>query len=288
MGRARIGGPVRLDGKNVLITGGASGIGAALARRFAAEGAASIGIADLDLPAAQAFADSLASDGLHKTMALEVDVARAEAVGAMVSDFENGLGPIDVVCSNAGVFQPVGTADTDRSWELNWSVNVMGNVHVARAVLPGMLRRGSGHLLLTCSGAGLLANMDAPYMVSKHAAVAYAEWLAIQYRGKGIGVSALCPLGVRTPLITRAIEQKTAALAGVLAGGDLIEPEVVAQCAVEGLMAGKFLILPHEAVRDRMVSKALDRDAWIASMQRQYGLDSEAASSDAGREGFQT
>ncbi len=264
---------MKLDGKNVLITGGASGIGAALARRCAAEGAASIGIADLDLPAAQAFADSLASDGLHKTMAFEVDVARAETVGTMVSDFENELGPMDVVCSNAGVFQPAGAADTDLSWDLNWNINVMGHVHVARAVLPGMLRRGGGHLLLTCSGAGLLANLDAPYMVSKHAAVAYAEWLAIQYRGKGIGVSALCPLGVRTPLITRAIEQKTAALAGVLAGGDLIEPEAVAQCALDGLMDGTFLILPHEAVRTRMMSKALNRDTWIASMQKQYGLD---------------
>jgi NAD(P)-dependent dehydrogenase (short-subunit alcohol dehydrogenase family) len=110
-------------------------------------------------------------------------------------------------------------------------------------------------------------------MVSKHAAVAYAEWLAIQYRGRGIGVSALCPLGVRTPLITRALAQQTAAVAGVLAGGELMEPEAVAQCAVEGLMAGTFLILPHEAVRARMLSKALDRDAWIISMQKQYGLD---------------
>lgn len=264
---------MKLDRKNVLITGGASGIGAALARRCAAEGAASIGIADLDLSAARAFGDSLASDGPYRTMALEVDVARAETVDAMVSDFENKFGPIDVVFSNAGVFQPVGAADTDLSWELNWNINVMGNVHVARAVLPGMLRRGDGHLLLTCSGAGLLANLDAPYMVSKHAAVAYAEWLAIQYRGRGIGVSALCPLGVRTPLIARAIEHNTAALAGVLAGGELIEPETVAQCALDGLLDGTFLILPHESVRTRMMSKALDRDAWIASMQKQYGLD---------------
>lgn len=266
------------NGKNVVVTGGASGIGAAIARRFAAAGAASIGIADLDLPAAQVFADRLASEIGIRTLALAVDVCRADAVGAMVSDFERALGPIDVMCSNAGVFQPLGALDTDRSWELNWNVNVMGNVHVARAVLPGMLQRGSGYLLLTCSGAGLLANMDAPYMVSKHAAVAYAEWLAIQYRGKGIGVSALCPLGVRTPLITRAIAQQTAALAGVLAGGDLIEPEAVAQCALEGLMAGTFLILPHEAVRERMMLKARDRDGWIASMQKQYGLDAESAS----------
>lgn len=268
---------MHLRGKNILITGGAGGIGAAMARRFAAEGAAGIGIADLDAASADSFAASL-SAGVSSplsTWACQVDVGDADRLQAMVEGFERNIGPIDLMCSNAGVYQPATAEASVQSWETNWTINVMSHVHVARSVLPRMLRRRSGYFLVTCSGAGLLANRDAPYMVTKHAAVAFAEWLAIQHRLEGIGVSALCPLGVRTPMVSRALAQDAAAVAGVLAGGDLIEPERVADCVVAGLAAEEFLILPHAQVRERMVLKARDRDSWIHGMQRQYGLDAK-------------
>lgn len=266
---------MNLRGKNILITGGAGGIGAAMASRFVAEGAAGIGIADLDGDAAASFAATLSRgdrSGLN-TWAYQVDVGDADRLQTMVEEFERDVGPIDLMCSNAGVYQTAGSKASDLNWEINWTINVMSHVRVARAVLPRLLRRRTGYLLMTCSGAGLLANMDAPYMVTKHAAVAFAEWLAIQYRLEGIGVSALCPLGVRTPMVSRAMQQDAAAVAGVIAGGDLIEPEQVADCVVEGLAAEEFLILPHAQVRERLMLKARDRDSWIRSMQWQYGIE---------------
>lgn len=258
--------------KNILITGGAGGIGAAMARRFALAGAASIGIADRDLAAASNLAKELAAAHDVETFALHVDVTESDRIKEIVSDFERDAGPLDMMCSNAGAYQPAGAEPSDQSWDLCWAINVMSHVHVSRAVLPGMLARGRGYLLLTCSGAGLLANLDAPYMATKHAAVAYAEWLAICYRKRGLGVSALCPLGVRTPMVSRVGAQDPSAVAGVLAGGDLLEPEVVADCVVQGVAVERFLILPHEQVRERIILKATDRDQWIGSMQRQYGL----------------
>jgi NAD(P)-dependent dehydrogenase (short-subunit alcohol dehydrogenase family) len=260
-------------GKHILITGAAGGIGAALARRFAAEGAASIGIADLDFDAARKLAADL--PGLHPGVAArpyEVDVTKAEGLQRLAREFERDFGSIDLLCSNAGVFQANAAPAPAAAWEISWAANVMSNVHLTNAVLPGMLKRGAGYILVTCSAAGLLANMDAPYMVSKHAAVAYAEWLAIQYRVRGIGVSALCPLGVRTSMLTRLSERAPDVAAGVLAGGDLLEPEQIAESVVEGLAAETFLILPHVSVRERMVFKAESHDEWIASMQRQYGI----------------
>lgn len=266
---------MKIEGKNILITGAAGGIGAAMARRFAAEGASAIGIADLDGVAARDFAAVLRARGEPGLISWsrEVDVGVPAAIEAMVEDFEIEVGPIHLMCSNAGVFQPLGADPSDRSWEANWTINVMSNVRVARAVVPRMLQRRGGYILITCSGAGLLANMDAPYMATKHAAVAFAEWLAIQYRGEGIGVSALCPLGVSTPMVTRALQQRSPAVAGVLAGGDLLAPEQVADCVMAGLAAEEFLILPHSKVRERVLLKAQDRDSWIQGMRQQYGLE---------------
>ena len=260
-------------GKNILITGAAGGIGAALARRFADEGAAGIGIADVDFEAALRLAANLRE--LHPQLAVrpyEVDVTKAEQLERLAREFESDFGSLDLLCSNAGVFQPNGASASTAAWETSWAANVMSNVHLTNAVLPGMLKRGAGYILITCSAAGLLANMDAPYMVTKHAALAYAEWLAIQYRLRGIGVSALCPLGVRTSMLTRIGAQAPDVVAGVLAGGELLEPQQVAQSVVEGLAAETFLILPHASVRERIIFKAHSRDEWIASMQRQYGI----------------
>lgn len=270
---------MKVRDKIILITGAAGGIGAAMAARFAAEGAAAIGIADVDLDAAKRFAGELAR--LHPGVNVRpypVDVMVAAELERLAVDFERDVGPIDLLCSNAGIFQANGISPTAAAWEASWAANVMSNVHLTNAVVPGMLRRGGGYILITCSGAGLLANMDAAYMVTKHAAVAYAEWLAIQYRLRGIGVSALCPLGVRTSMLTRLSEQAPAVVAGVLAGGDLLTPAQVADSVVAGLAAETFLILPHLSVGERLRFKAGNRDEWIASMQRQYGIANEAGS----------
>lgn len=258
-------------GKVILITGGARGIGAAIARRVAVEGAAAIGIADLDVAAAQAMAAELGGQGA-KTAHIRVDVSDEAQVHDMIQRTEEELGPIDLMCSNAGIYVARDGEPTDADWAKNWSINVMSNVYVARAIVPRMLARGKGYLLMTCSAAGLLANAEAPYMVSKHAAVAFAEWLAINYRSRGITVSALCPLGVRTDMLTRPMAEGNAAIAGVLAGGNVLEPEDVADAVMRGLAAERFLILPHEEVRERIVRKAQDRDAWITTMERQYSI----------------
>ena len=262
---------MRNKGMVALITGGAGGIGAAIARRLAADGAAAIGIGDIDLAAAESMADQLNKSGV-RAFAARVDVGDAEQVRALIAGAEKTLGPIDLMCSNAGIFTASAEEASDQDWERSWRVNVMSNVYVAREIVPRMISRGGGYLMITCSAAGLLANRNAPYMATKHAAVAFAEWLAIQYRSRGLIVSALCPLGVQTSMLDRLMADDGVAAAGVLAGGEVLQPEQVAGAVIEGIAAQRFLILPHEAVRDRIVSKASDRDRWIGSMERQYGI----------------
>lgn len=262
---------MNIEGKNILITGGGGGIGAALARRFRDGGARAIAVVDCDLAAAQAIASELAPD--VNTYAYQVDVGDAAAVQAVVARAEDEAGELDLVCSNAGVFPRGDSLTDDDNWSLSWMVNVMGNVHVARAVVPSMLKRGRGYILVTCSAAGLLGNMDAPYMATKHAAVAFAEWLAIQYRTKGIGVSALCPLGVMTPMLTEVANRNPAAIQGVLAGGEVISPEALSDCVIQGIADERFLILPHPVVAERVLKKAADRDQWIAAMQKQFAIN---------------
>lgn len=266
-------------GAVTLITGGAGGIGAAIARQLAADGAAAIGIGDLDLAAAESIAAELGDSGV-RTFAAKVDVGDAVQVRTFIDEAERNLGPIDLMCSNAGIFTASAGDASDQDWERSWRVNVMSNVYVAREIVPRMVSRGGGYLLMTCSAAGLLANRNAPYMVTKHAAVAFAEWLAIQYRSRGLIVSALCPLGVQTSMLARLMTEDGVAAAGVLAGGGVLQPEQVAKIVIQGIDAERFLILPHEAVRDRVVSKATDRDLWIGSMEQQYGIVNHAHVAD--------
>lgn len=252
-----------LRGAVAVVTGGASGIGAALAERFAQEGACGVVVADLDEPGARAVAARL--DG-PVALGVGVDVTRADQVAALADRVECEFGPVDLWCSNAGI--AVGGADdglgADADWERAWQVHVMANVHAARLVLPRMAARGRGHLLVTASAAGLLTELDsAPYAASKHAAVAVAEWLAIRYGDTGVGVSCLCPQGVRTPLLERAGPD-----AATLAAGRVLEPEEVADAVVAGLADGRFLILPHPEVAEYERQRATDRDRWLAGMRR--------------------
>lgn len=267
--------PVELDGKTVVITGGARGIGAALARRFVGEGAKVV-VADLDGEGARQVADELTSGG-GTALAVPTDVGIEQDVRDLV-DQAAALGPIDLFCSNAGIAEGGGPDASDEAWARSWDVNVMAHVYAARAVLPSMLERGQGYLLQTCSAAGLLSNIGAaPYTVTKHAAVGFAEWLAITYGDRGITVSALCPQGVRTDMLK--VGAGTPAGDAVLAQG-AIEPEDVAEAVVAGLAAERFLILPHPEVADHVRHKGDDRDRWLGGMRRLQAKVAAALSQD--------
>ena len=247
---------MKLEGAHAVVTGGASGIGRALALRFAAEGARAVSVADLDETGARAVAAEVGGLGLR------VDVGREDQVRALVEAAERAHGPIDLFCSNAGIFTPGGVEASDADWERNLSIHVLAHVYAARAVLPGMIARGSGYLLQTASAAGLLSQIgSAPYSVTKHAAVALAEWLAIEHHHQGIRVSVLCPQAVRTAMTAGSD-------GGVAAVDGMIEADEVARCVVEALAEERFLILPHPEVQEYMRRKAGDRERWLGGMRR--------------------
>jgi NADP-dependent 3-hydroxy acid dehydrogenase YdfG len=252
----------------VVITGAGSGIGAAMARRFATEGAAALVLADLDEASVAALAEELGTDAC-RTLALRVDVAEADEVAAMVRRAEEAFGRIDLLCSNAGLGAGAGLDAPDEDWDRLWRVNVLAHVYAARAALPGMVERGSGYLLQTASAAGLLTTPgDAPYTATKHAAVGLAEWIAITYGDRGVKVSTLCPQAVNTPLLQEAAESGNASAVAVRNASAVLEPEDVADAVVEGLADERFLILPHTEVADHAAFKAADRDRWIAALRR--------------------
>lgn len=247
----------------VVVTGAGSGIGAALARRFAADGARRVIVVDLDLAAAGSVADEIGG------VAEQVDVADAAAVSGLVGRTLAREGAIDLFCSNAGIATGVGVEGPDALWQRAFEVNLMAHVHAARAVLPGMLERGRGYLLQTASAAGLLTSPgDAPYTVTKHGAVGFAEWLAVTYGDRGIGVSVLCPMGVATPLLMDPLAAGDPAARAVAASGDIVSPEQVAEVVAAGLAQGRFLLLPHPEVGTFWAQKASDPDRWLAGMRR--------------------
>lgn len=247
----------------VVVTGGGSGIGAALARRFAAEGARRVVVVDRDLATAQAVADDV--DGVAEL----VDVTDAAAVNGLVERTLAREGVIDLFCSNAGIATGAGLEDADGAWLRAFEVNVLSQVYAARAVLPSMLARGRGWLLNTASAAGLLTSPgDAPYAVSKHGAVALAEWLAVTYGGRGIGVSVLCPMGVATPLLMEPLAAGDPGARAVALSGEILPAEHVADVVVTGLAQERFLILPHAQVGTFWAQKASDPDRWLAGLRR--------------------
>ncbi|MFI6262979.1 SDR family oxidoreductase [Micromonospora sp. NPDC051006] len=256
---------MNLTDRVVVITGGAGGIGAALARRFTAEGAAAVVLADLDADAARAVAAGI-GPAVHPTA---VDVTDEEQVRALVDDAERRYGRIDLFCANAGVASGGGLEVDDAGWDRAWRVNVLAHVYSARAVLPGMLARGGGHLLHTCSAAGVLTAVgDAPYTATKHAAVGFAEWLSITYRDRGIRVSALCPQGVDTPMLADGMAAGHLGARVIAASGDVLTPDQVAEATVEGLAEERFLILPHPEVAGYARRRAEDPDGWQAGLRK--------------------
>lgn len=243
-------------GKVIVVTGGGSGIGRAMARRFTAEGARGVVVGDV--AGAEAVADEIGG------LAVETDVSVESDVIDLIDRTEDAYGPVDLFCSNAGIGTMGGVEVGDREWQRIWEVNVMGHVYAARCLVPRMIERGGGYLLNTSSAAGLLTQIgSAPYSVTKHAAVSLAEWLAVTHGHQGIKVSVLCPQGVRTAM-TAPLDDD----GGVVGVDGMMEPEEVAEAVVAGLATEEFLILPHPEVLDYLQRKGADHDRWIAGMQR--------------------
>jgi NAD(P)-dependent dehydrogenase (short-subunit alcohol dehydrogenase family) len=250
---------MKLQGKVVVVTGGGNGIGRALCRRFAAEGARGIVVADLEAGAAEAVAAETGG------IAVQTDVRREEDIVRAAARATEAYGPIDLFCSNAGIGIPGGVEALDDDWQRIWEINVRAHVYAARAVLPAMLARGRGYLLQTASAAGLLTQIgSAPYAVTKHAAVALAEWLAMTHGDAGIKVSCLCPQGVRTRML---MGDDMSSTANFLVEGS-VSPEEVAEAVVKGLEEERFLILPHPEVAEYFRRKADDYDRWLRGMRR--------------------
>lgn len=287
-----------VTGAGVVVTGAGSGIGAALARRFAAEGARVV-VNDIDPDSAAAVVGSCRPRGEGHAVAIAGDAASPAGVAALIAAARAELGEIDLYCANAGIAraaetefpaiefpaadpgqtgsagtgsagpgsagsESAGSESAEADWADSWQVNVMAHVRAARLLLGNWLERGSGHLICTVSAAGLLSMPGAaPYAVTKHAALAFAEWLSLTYRHRGLTVQALCPLGVRTPMMSGI-----GPLADKLLGPAAIAPETVADAVIEGLADGRFLILPHPEVAAMYAGRAGDPDRWLGGMNK--------------------
>ena len=248
---------MNLSGSGAVVTGGGNGIGRALARRLAAGGARVV-VNDLDAAAAAAVADEIGGS------AVPADVSDEAGVLALIAAAREYLGEIDVYCSNAGVAAGTDADGTDGIWERSWEVNVMAHVRAARQLLPGWLDRQDGRMVITASAAGLLTMLGtAPYSVTKHAAVGYAEWLAATYGHRGLQVHCVCPQGVRTNMLAGS-----GRAGNVVLQQGAIEPEAVAGAVWEGMADGRFLILPHPEVAGYYALRAEDTDRWLRGMNR--------------------
>ncbi len=248
---------MNLEGKVAVITGAASGIGRAAALRFMKEGAKGVVIGDLNFSELKKTAESA------KAIPLQCDVSNEADIQNLVHEAEKRFGRVDVFFSNAGIFQAGGIDAPDADWERNWKIHVMAHVYAARAVVEKMAVRGSGAFIVTASAAGLLNIVEsATYGVTKHGAVAFAEWLAIAYGRRGVRVSCLCPQAVLTGMFTGG---------GGSAGVDgVLQVEQVMDELVKTLREEKFLVLPHPKVLDYLRGKGADYDRWLGGMQKLF------------------
>ncbi len=257
---------MELKDKIIVVTGAASGIGRAMCAGFAAEGAAKVICVDRDMAGATSISQEV------NGIAYEVDVSSEAQIAEMIDEVERDVGPIDLFCSNAGILVAGGVEVPDSDWQRIWEINVMSHVWAARKLVPLMAARGGGYLLNTASAAGLLNQVgSAPYGVSKHAAVALAEWLAMSYGDQGIKVSVLCPQAVRTEM-TRGHEDHVAAIDGML------EPEDAVRACIDTIRAETFLVLPHASVLGYMRAKAENYDKWLGGMRKLNRLYGSASS----------
>lgn len=248
---------MNVRGSGTVVTGGGGGIGRAIARKLAAAGARVV-VNDRDPAAAEAVATEIGG------WAAPADVSTAAGIGRLIATAREHVGEIEIYCSNAGVAAGTGEDSPEEIWQRSWDVNVMAHVRASRALIPGWLARGRGRFVVTASAAGLLTMLGAaPYSVTKHAAVGYAEWLAATYGHRGLQVHCICPQGVRTSM-----------LSGSGRAGDVvlqqaaIEPEAVADALLDGMTDGRFLILPHPEVAGYYTLRASDTDKWLQGMNR--------------------
>jgi NAD(P)-dependent dehydrogenase (short-subunit alcohol dehydrogenase family) len=259
---------MELEGRVAVVTGGASGIGRAIARRVAAEGARGVVVADLDGSGAESVAGEIGA----AAAGIACDVSSQEQVDRLLDHAEDAFGPVDVFFANAGIGAGSGLDAPDEVWERTWGVNVNAHVLAARRLVPGWLERGEGYFVSTASAAGLLTQIgDVVYSVTKHAAVAFSEWLSITYGDRGVRVSCLCPMGVNTPLLNAGLDMEDSTGLGarvVAAAGRVLEPEDVAGEVVQALREERFLILPHAEVGEFLRRKGDDHDRWLAGMRR--------------------
>lgn len=252
---------MQIKGKVVIVTGGSNGIGRALCHKFAAEGARAVVVADIDRESGLKVANEIKDTPGGFA---HCNVAREQDVRNLVDSITDACGQVDIFCSNAGIGVAGGQEAPDKDWQRSWEVNLMAHVYAARAVLPQMLARKEGYLVQTVSAAGLLTQIgSAPYAVTKHAALSFAEWLAITYGDQGIRVSALCPMGVRTNMLARA---EFAGGAFLLEGA--LEPEQVADATIKAVAEERFLVLPHPEVAKFFQNKAADYDRWLKGMRK--------------------
>ncbi|MFW5930969.1 MAG: SDR family oxidoreductase [Desulfosalsimonas sp.] len=244
-----------LENKVVVVTGGASGIGAALCRAFANQGAKAVVAADLDFKGAEKVAGEISG------MAVACDVSRENDIISLVEKTEKECGPIDIFCSNAGIIARGALEVSNEEWQRIWEINVMAHVYAGRAVIDKMIARGGGYFVITASAAGLLSQIgSAPYSVTKHAAVGLAENIAITYGDRGIRVSAICPQAVETEMTRQG--------GGVAAVNGMIDADKVAEDTIEAMRGEKFLVLPHPEVETYMQRKTSDYDRWLKGMRR--------------------
>lgn len=256
---------MELSDRVVVITGGGSGIGEALARAAAAEGARHVVVADLHGDEAERVAADIGGTGVA------VDVRDESAIVDLVRTTEEAHGPIDLFVSNAGIVSAGGVEEPNERIQAMWEIHVLAHIYAARAVLPSMIARGEGYLLNTASAAGLLTQIGSmAYSVTKHAAVALAEWLSVTHHHQGIRVSVLCPQAVRTNLLANSpIEADDSELGAGPAGGDgVLEPVDVAAVTLEALREERFWVLPHAEVAEYHRRKATDIDRWLGGMRR--------------------
>ncbi|WP_261564699.1 SDR family oxidoreductase [Frankia gtarii] len=254
---------MKIEGTVAVVTGAASGIGRALAERLRAAGARGVVVSDLDGDGAEEVAASI-GDG---AIAVRTDVADEAAVQELVARTRERFGAIDLFVSNAGLTVAGGFEASDADWRRAIDVNLMAHVYAARAVLPTMLEAGRGHLLQTIAACGVLTAFGAaPYTVAKQGAVAFAEYLAIEYGGRGIGVSCLLPQAVNTPMLTAGVSDHKA-LAVLKANSQVLEPEEVAVAALAGVEENRLHIFTHAGSADSFRLRADDADAWAAAMR---------------------
>ncbi|HXQ15169.1 MAG TPA: SDR family NAD(P)-dependent oxidoreductase [Caulobacteraceae bacterium] len=247
---------MEIKDKIVVVTGAASGIGRALAQRFAKDGAKKVICSDINADGVKAVAAEIGGRAFVTNVGKEADIQ------SMIETVEAEEGPIDLFCSNAGIGYGGGAEVSDERWQRIWEINLMAHVWAARHLVPRMAARGGGYLLNTASAAGLLSQVgSAPYAVTKHAAVALAEWLSITHGDQGIKVSVLCPQAVRTAMTAGNPD-------GVASVDGMLEPEDAAEACVRAIEAETFLVLPHPQVLDYMRRKTDNYDRWLGGMRK--------------------